>query len=317
MCTRYACSRRHSGKNLHVIDSRTFTHFKSSGSVRTNLTDSQQVFEWALYVTRVLLDLHPLTFHNCMLDRAGLAYSLAERHSVQCRAFISPGCAHGVRMISSSTITVGRMAKIKATKRSSGHARAEIRRRYAIAWVEYIDLSRPHPPRSRRRRRRYRHRLTVVSLNFSSSLRTAHPTLSSIVENPRFPPARSCTSIPIHLDRRPARATFVRSVIVPGIDDVALLCPDCIDPRGVYPRLRPVDDIMPRDEPWYRRNFFSLLVERHRTLCSQARWFEIANRAFHILFLYYVSICYNCIYSKNFYINGFLLYIIAVFFLIK
>lgn len=35
------------------------------------------------------------------------------------------------------------MAKIKATKRSSGHARAEIRRRYAIAWVEYIDLSRP------------------------------------------------------------------------------------------------------------------------------------------------------------------------------
>lgn len=40
------------------------------------------------------------------------------------------------------------MAKIKATKRSSGHVRAEIRRRYAIAWVEYIDLSRPplRPP---------------------------------------------------------------------------------------------------------------------------------------------------------------------------
>lgn len=76
-------------------------------------------------------------------------------------------------------------------RRSSGHARAEIRRRYAIAWAEYIDLSR-RPPRSHRRlfpslslplsfylsRRRY-YRCLWISLRH---FQLARPTLSSIVE---------------------------------------------------------------------------------------------------------------------------------------
>lgn len=138
------------------------SHFKSWRFVRTNLADSQQVFEWALYVTRVLLDLHPSTFHNCTLDRVGLA----ERETL-CPVLNVHQSRH--RMHAWDTyewfeFTIFRGTndkKIKVMKRSSGHARTEIRRRYAIAWVEYIDLSRSRPPRSHRHRRCYR-RLTSL-----------------------------------------------------------------------------------------------------------------------------------------------------------
>lgn len=163
---------QHPGKiSILSIDVRTF---KSWRSVRTNLADSQQVFEWALYVTRVLLDLHPSTFHNCTLDRVGLVDSLVERHSVQCRAFINPDTdarAGYVVMMRVENIR-GTNSKMKATKRSSGYARAEIRMslRHCVSRIYWFIT--PRPPRSHRRCRRYRCRRLVVSLNFSSSLRT-------------------------------------------------------------------------------------------------------------------------------------------------
>jgi len=98
----------------------------------------------------------------------------------------------------------------------------EIRRRYAIAWVEYIDLSRPRPPRSHRHCRCY-----LPTSPLPKFLLTSNRTSDSVFDcgKSSFPARVSCTSTSIHLYRRPVHATSVRSIIVPGIDDVALVMP--------------------------------------------------------------------------------------------
>lgn len=75
--------------------------------------------------------------------------------------------------------------KIKVMKRSSGHARTEIRRRYAIAWVEYIDLSRPRPPRSHRHRRCYCHLTSPwISPHFEPRIRLCLRLWKTLVSRP-------------------------------------------------------------------------------------------------------------------------------------
>jgi len=219
----------------------------------------------------MLLDLHSSTFHNCTPNRIGLADSLAERERQRERETLCPVSSvyqsryrrtHGIRTSDFEfKISAGRAVKIKATKRSSGHARAEIRRRYAIAWVEYIDLSRPRPPRSHRRRRHYRR--LVVSLNFSSSLRTqlCLRLWKTLVSRSRE----------LHFNSdSPLSASRSHDIRAEHYCPWYWRCRPCytrtsrIDPRGIYPypRLWPVDDIMPRDGSSYHQNFFSLVVSK-------------------------------------------------------
>lgn len=197
-------------------------------------------------------------------------------------------------------------AKIKALKLgSSGHARAEIRRRYAIAWVEYIDLSRSRPPRSHRRsrRHRYHHCRRRASSSLWISPRHFEPRIQLCLRLWKILVSRPCgpylklrfTSIAVPFARHPCGA-----LLSPVLTMSPLLCPDFerIDPRGIYPypRLWPVDDIMPRDEPSYRRNFFSSTCRRKISVAAatlthvlhvmaSAMICEIANsyRVFHTL----------------------------------
>ena len=110
-------------------------------------------------------------------------------------------------------------------KRSSGHARAEIRRRYAIAWVEYIDLSPDFGPV-------YPDHAVVAAVTAASSslwislrhFEPVHPTLSSIVENSRFPFACELhfnSDSPLSM-RHPCRSTLLSLVLTMS----PLLCPD-------------------------------------------------------------------------------------------
>lgn len=200
--------------------------------------------------------------------------------------------------------------------RSSG----DFERRYAIAWVEYIDLSRPpRPPRSRRRR------LAPSSPWISPRSTRAPEVCLRLWKIPRFPPARGCTSTPIHLYRRPVRATFVRSIIVPGIDDVALLCPDSVhwSTRDIpaFGRLRPVDDIMPHGEPRHRPEF---LPASHRKTSGNATLTYYKRDDSKLLIAPPTSRSYNtfqhvateCMFEKFLY-KLFPLYIIAICFLIN
>lgn len=147
---------------------------------------------------------------------------------------------------------------MKTMRRSSGHARTEIRRRYAIAWVEYIDLSRPRPPQSHRCRRPSEFLLVTSNahLTLSSIVETLPPRLRALYFNSDSPPSafRSCDIraghyCPWYWRCRPCYARTSR-----------------IDPRGYIhihacglsmilcgvTRLR------------FRRNFFPLVVERYR-----------------------------------------------------
>jgi len=264
----------------------------------------------------MLLDLHSSTFHNCTPNRISLADSLAERERERKRDTPSSVERLSIQIQTHAPDTNERfrVQNIRGTDdknkgdETSGHARTEIRRRYAIAWVEYIDLSRfpstpitpslpPLPPPPPPPPRRLSEFLLV----------TSNPTLSSIVENPRFPPALYFNS------DSPLSASRSRDIRAEHYCPWYWRCRPCyartsrIDPRGIYPypRLWPVDDIMPRDGLSYHQNFFSLVVSKRyrgtpfpRTLfvtTTSAMIREIANpcRAFHILFFYYLILCFN------------------------
>jgi len=88
-----------------------------------------------------------------------------------------------------------------------------------IYW--FIPRFRPRLPRSRRCRRRYRR--LVVSLNFSSSLRTRAPNSIFDCGKLSFP---VCVRAALQLWFTSIDATSVpEHIIVPGIDDVALVMP--------------------------------------------------------------------------------------------
>jgi len=128
-----------------------------------------------------------------------------------------------------------------------------------IYW--FIPRFRPRLPRCRRRCRR-RYRRLVVSLNFSSSLRTRAPNSIFDCGKLSFP---VCVRAALQLWFTSIDATSVpEHIIVPGIDDVALVMPGlcALDPHGIYPYPWLVDDIMTRYESSYSQNFFLLVVKR-------------------------------------------------------